>query len=221
MNQIKTYVVGSGLSYAGFIKNHQITKDIEEAEVVVFTGGEDISPEFYGQETLEGTYANKERDLYEISMYKKVKNHQLCVGICRGAQLACILNGGILVQDVNNHARFHTHTMRIHNFRKDDMLFDITSIHHQMMYPYDMPSKNYKVVATAYPRKSTFYKGISSPQQDNIIKKGEPEVILFRKPDNPLFLAIQGHPEIMCTDSPTVTWLNREIKFLLNTLKKN
>ena len=93
----KVYVVGYSTGYSRFIHNMNLVNNIEEADIVLFTGGEDISPELYGCKKHETTYFTRRRDEEEVSAFNKMRPNQLAVGICRGAQLFCALNGGILV----------------------------------------------------------------------------------------------------------------------------
>lgn len=86
-NTKKIYVVGNATHYANFIKNHELVSDLKEANIVLFTGGEDVNPSLYGCEKHSTTYSNLERDLYEKGIFEQVSENQLVVGICRG--LSC------------------------------------------------------------------------------------------------------------------------------------
>lgn len=80
----KIFVVGSALNYAGFIDDHTLTSDMSEADIVLFTGGEDVNPALYKTRPHPSTICNKERDKAELSVFKKIKPNQLALGICRG-----------------------------------------------------------------------------------------------------------------------------------------
>lgn len=85
MKKIKTiYVVGNQLNYASFIKDSILEHDIEKADIIVFTGGEDVDPSLYGCKPHESTYSNLKRDLEEQEEFSKIRPDQLVVGICRG-----------------------------------------------------------------------------------------------------------------------------------------
>ena len=86
-NTKKIYVVGNDIHYANFIKNHELVSDIKDANIVLFTGGEDVSPSLYGCEKHSTTWSNLDRDLYEKEIFEQVSENQLVVGICRG--LSC------------------------------------------------------------------------------------------------------------------------------------
>lgn len=80
----KVYVVGEAKNYANFIVGASHVDNIEDAEIVIFTGGEDVDPSLYGEEKHKTTYSNIDRDLYEKEMFEKIQPNQLVVAICRG-----------------------------------------------------------------------------------------------------------------------------------------
>lgn len=81
---MKIYVVGSATYYACFLKDVTLTDKLEEADVVLFTGGEDVSPSMYGCKKHRTTYNNLKRDKKEKHIFEKVKPNQVCLGLCRG-----------------------------------------------------------------------------------------------------------------------------------------
>ena len=204
------YVVGSAVNYARFIKDAILVDNIEDAAIVLFTGGEDVSPRLYGRERLDCTYSNIERDKKEMAIFKKVQPSQICVGICRGSQFLCVMNGGVLVQDVDNHGLFGTHPI----ITAKNEIYEITSTHHQMQYPFNLPDKDYDLIAVS-DRRSSVYLGIENNEIDALLKHGEPEVVLYHKENCPKCLAIQGHPEMMRENAPVVEWINTLIDKLL------
>lgn len=213
MNEIKVYVVGSDYHYADFIYNHIITNNLEEANIVLFTGGEDVSPEMYGEVAIPETYCNPIRDDYELSIFNEVNSEtQICVGICRGAQFLTVANGGKLIQHVDKHAIRGTHAIHI----EDDSTINITSTHHQMMYPFELDNDDYIVNAHAHLKPTTIK--TQTCNRDWIINCYEPEIVTYRCDDKPKCIAIQGHPEIMSSDSDAVKYCNSLIQ---NVLSKN
>jgi putative glutamine amidotransferase len=204
MKDKKIYVVGGAIEYAKWINNYTLVDSLEDANIVLFTGGEDVDPSIYGCEKHRTTCSNINRDLYEKEIFEKVRKDQLCIGICRGSQFLCAINGGILVQDVNNHAMFGTH--RIINMNNDMDRYEITSTHHQMQYPFYLKkNKDYRILYYAA-RRGTYYDG------DKIdIIPCEPEIVLYTVEGNPKCLAIQGHPEFMRKEAPVISMLNNLI----------
>ena len=201
----KIFVVGPAKHYSDWIYNHELTDVLEEADIVLFTGGEDVDPSLYECEPHPSTYSNIERDRKEKEIFDSVRPDQLCLGICRGSQFLCVMNGGLLIQDVSNHALYTTHT--IINAKSDYDRYEITSTHHQMQYPFNLNrGVDYDILFYAA-RRSKYYAGnrISNPPC-------EPEIVLYHVEGKPKCLAIQGHPEMMTNpDTPTIPMLNQLI----------
>lgn len=80
----KVYVVGNAFNYANFIYDAVLVDTLSEADIVLFTGGEDVDPSFYGEKTHPTTYSNIIRDTQEKKVFERIKPTQLVVGICRG-----------------------------------------------------------------------------------------------------------------------------------------
>lgn len=138
---MKVFVVGAKnrvSSEGNLFKSmgHDVTNDFEEANIVVFRGGEDINPAIYGEKIITGTFFNPDRDDYEIDFLDRCTEDQIVVGICRGAQLINARYGGSLWQDVDNHSGT-THNNYILNkdlvkkYGKDMVM--LNSLHHQMI----------------------------------------------------------------------------------------
>lgn len=171
-----------GISFREFLKNPV------KAKLVYFDGGEDVSPELYGDKTLPQTYNNYKRDLKEAKVYSLAKHLGIpCLGVCRGAQfLTAMQPGGSIIQDVSGHTLYNTHKIKLLNTSKT---IEVTSTHHQMMYPFNT---NHELLAVSE-NLSHYYKvGSKEDVKELISKHGEPEVVYY--PDTKC-LAIQGHPE--------------------------
>lgn len=201
---MKVLVIGNE-NYGKWIDGYEVAGSIEEADIVVFTGGEDVQSELYGEKPHHLTYSNPRRDKVEIELFNKAKDlGKLIVSICRGSQFMTVMAGGKLVQHVNNHAIGGTHEIITVNGQK----MQVTSTHHQMMYPFNMKDEDYEILAFASPRLSDVY------FKNNVMVYGnieyEPEVVWYNKIKA---LAIQLHPEYMDKDSDVVLWLNKLIKY--------
>lgn len=209
MEELKIYVVGGADYYASWINNHKLVDNIEDADIVLFTGGEDVDPSIYGKAKHPRTFSNIERDKEEMKIFKSIKPHQLALGICRGSQFLCAANGGLLIQDCDNHAMYGTHEIS-----NGEISVSITSTHHQMQYPYKLDRKDYEVLYWACPNRSNYYDG------DGINGMGEePEIVLYKVNGNPVSLAIQGHPEMMREDAPVINILNELVEKCLQELR--
>ena len=207
------FVVGGATNYANFIEGARLADNPEKADVVLFTGGEDVDPSLYGCEKHPHTYSNIKRDLEEKAIFEKVDpSKQVCVGCCRGSQFLCVMNGGLLVQDCRNHAIGYTH-----GITNGDMTYQITSTHHQMQYPYNLNQKDYSLLYVADRRRSPVYDGVRI-DEEKIDRFGEPEIVLYHKKGLPKCLAVQGHPE-MIPDSPVAKMISKLIKDLVDEVK--
>ncbi|HEX5153546.1 MAG TPA: aldehyde dehydrogenase family protein [Parafilimonas sp.] len=174
-----------------FEKNN--TEDIYTCDGFILTGGIDVHPSFYGG---EDDYNNipashyLERDRFEEKIYRYSQLNKLPVlGICRGMQLINVLEGGKLIQDLDNgnvrhkkEASDKEHTIVT---EQNTLLYKIAgslsghvnSAHHQAIDP-DAIGEN--LVVNAY-----------DDDEEKII-----EGLEFRnKNDKGFMLCVQWHPE--------------------------
>ena len=163
-------------------------KDIDDDGVLVLWGGEDISPSIYGEKVSRFTGAD-DRPSYRDRLEMELAARQMelgnpIIGICRGAQLMCALSGGKVIQHVTGHGRNHD------ILTKDSRTLNTTSVHHQMMQPFDV---EHELIAWASRRGSDCYIGENDTDVESI-PSYEPEVVYFPQTKA---LAIQGHPEFI------------------------
>ena len=199
---MKVYVVGYGRHYPCWIKDYELVDNLKNADIVYFTGGEDVTPELYGCKKHHTTMNNIFRDNEERRIFEQIESHQIAIGTCRGNQFLTVMNGGLLVQNCNNHARWGTHEITNGIDR-----YQITSTHHQMAYPFYMDKSHYDILYWAEGL-SDIYEG--DKIDPSLIDK-EPEIIYYHVPGKPKCLGIQGHPEMM---APGKLW------DMLNTILK-
>lgn len=160
--------------------NHQ------ESEVLVFTGGADVTPFLYGEKLHKTSKPNMIRDLYEIRMVKEAPANKPKIGICRGAQLLNVLSGGTMWQNVNNHTTPHT----LYDVRSGEMI-RVTSTHHQMM----VQNEHGEVLAIAGMstlKESDSLKFDYKPDKDDPETWEDNEVIWYEHTKS---LCFQPHPE--------------------------
>lgn len=81
---MKIFVVGGALGYATFLEGMSLVDKVEDADVVLFTGGEDVTPSLYDCKKHPATYCNPNRDLEEKEVFNMIKPDQIALGICRG-----------------------------------------------------------------------------------------------------------------------------------------
>jgi len=180
---------------------YEQTSFIEDASMVVFTGGSDISPRLYGQKLHRTTTPWEERDKLEVDAFHVARSLGIPMfGICRGAQLLCALNGGKLWQNVSHHGVNHM----IYDAGLDKM-FPTSSCHHQMCRP-DLDKTD--VLGWAYHQTDIFEDDSTTIEEQGEFGT-EPELMYHK---NLNALAVQGHPEWMPADSPMVRWIQSFIK---------
>lgn len=183
-------------------------------DLILFTGGEDVSPDYYGQNQGKHTNINRERDERESRAWN-LPYHIPRLGICRGMQFINVKVGGLLVQHVENHNKEHDIFFPSKNRYEDSLVLPITSSHHQMVYPFTMKKNNYDILAYSNYFKSTIYLDGDNEQMLLDPKFVETEVISY--PNHNAF-GIQGHPEWMDLNSNTVSHL---IYLIIKYLKLN
>lgn len=171
------------MAEAGFSR----ANTVEDADVVVFIGGADISPSLYGQKDKHSYGVSKERDDYEQAIYHEcLKHNKPMFGICRGAQFLHAMNGGQLWQDVNGHAG-PDHSIIDLDL---DVRLTVTSLHHQML----QSNQKMEIVAVTENQIATVFKDGNmsmkiSPQSEEI------EIEAGAYSDTKCFF-VQGHPEV-------------------------
>lgn len=121
--KLKVFSVSGYEHDVNWIDNIEVVNKIENADIVVFPGGADVDPKLYDNKRLSGTYTSVYADERDLDAWNKMKPNQLAIGICRGAQLLTVLNGGMLIQDVDNHAIGYTHTI-IENKTQSQLIKD-------------------------------------------------------------------------------------------------
>lgn len=191
-----------------------------EPGIMVFWGGGDIHPQIYNRPN-EGSHVGKTlsvRDEVELAlMLEAVQRNIPIVGICRGAQLACAVAGGVLIQDVPFHETDHFLTS------SDGDSIWTSSVHHQMMYPWNV---SYELLAWSQHSTILAFPGLAKEEilkipthigkLEAIPRPMEPEVVWFPEIQA---LAIQGHPEYMSPNCIFQQYIKRLIDvYILSTL---
>lgn len=133
---MKVFIVGNGGQYTAMFERqegYEVVDDVYDADIIQFTGGEDVSPHLYKQDRHPRTYNNRLRDSDEQAIFDEFVGVKPMLGICRGAQFLNVMNGGELYQHVDNHAIGGTHKVFSGMLQQE---VDVTSTHHQMMIPH-------------------------------------------------------------------------------------
>ncbi len=187
----------------------------KQQSLLVFWGGQDIHPSIYNASrcVFSGATFGKDlgmRDKLEIAIYKKaVKLGIPILGICRGSQLVCALNGGKLVQHVTGHGGDHMINT------SDGKQFMVTSTHHQMMFPIG----NFELLGWSTIKRSNTYmgEGLHQIKECHMVDWKEPEIVFYPETKT---LAVQGHPEYLRKSEEFPQYVIQLLKDKLNVGKK-
>lgn len=163
-----------------------IAPDVPSADVVVWTGGCDISPELYGEKPVHSNGISRARDKEDIAVASAaVLGKKFLVGLCRGAQLLNVWpNKGTLWQDVDLHGS-RDHVIQDAYGKR----YNVNSLHHQMM----KMGPNGQMIAWCM---------ISGIRRSELVKsvgiQRDPEVIWYPASRS---LCVQFHPEFIHPES--------------------
>ena len=129
----KVFIIAGNLQYTNMFKQMgwEVVDNMDEADLVQFTGGEDVSAYLYGEKDHPQAYTNYRRDAAEEQLFKRclVLNKPMA-GICRGGQFLNVMCGGGMFQHVDKHGIRGTHeAVDVATGR----ILQVTSTHHQMM----------------------------------------------------------------------------------------
>lgn len=166
------------------VNNRDFFSNPKEYSLVVFTGGEDVAPVFYGEESPHGMCrCNFRRDMIEDAIFKKAVEEKIpMAGICRGLQILNVFAGGKLVHHMTGHAGI-VHSVKSSAFSGD---FNVNSFHHQCC----IPKSDTNIIAVASPRRSDTYYGDRDEEIDGHVL--EVEAMYFPEIDA---AGVQWHPE--------------------------
>lgn len=205
-------LVLNGMSYAAALRDlgdvtYQVTdlyKRPQDFCLVLFTGGEDVSPEFYGETSPKGQcWHNIKRDEMEKQVFDFAELHDIpMAGICRGIQFLNVMAGGRLMHHINGHGG-SKHIMKL---RTGQEIF-VNSLHHQMVIPHQRA----EIIGVSKTRISDIYISIS----DEPIEYNGSEVEAAIFPDKHAF-GVQYHPEMMDERSGGYEFFHRMVKNALS-----
>lgn len=188
-------------------KQYRVNRSIETFRVsprtyslVLFTGGPDITPSLYGDESPSGLCKyNELRDNIEVVTYNYAKTHNIpMIGVCRGMQFLNVMTGGKMMHDVTG----HLHGSHVVEDRHGG-IFTTNSYHHQIC----IPDESTHIIAWSIKRKSRCYIG----DNDMPVRYTGPEIEAIYNPEA-LVAGVQWHPEVAITcgmQAESVKWFRR------------
>ena len=160
-------------------------KDVNDAEIVCFTGGSDVSPEMYAEDRHPLTRSDTMRDMIDEEMFDQCLNRGVfMVGICRGAQFLNVMNGGKMWQHVVGHTSDHYMYCAL-----TGKVILASSTHHQMM----IPNEDAAVLMWAGVAERKEKPGEVWTKGQEIALREDPEVVWY---EDSRCLCFQPHPEM-------------------------
>ncbi len=208
MNKI---LVLNGAGYANAVRGcgeislskEDFLKNPDQYKLILFTGGEDVNPAFYGHTSPERLCGyNSKRDIEEKKVFDlALANNIPMTGICRGAQFLNAMSGGTMMHHITNHGGKNHYITT-----KSNTEMHVTSTHHQMC----VVSDDGFVVGYAKNNMSEVYCGDKDLRIDYV----GPEVEAIYYPKTKVF-AVQYHPEYMPVDSDGYTWFQEGVLDIL------
>ena len=186
----KVFIVNSSYDYERMFEAHDwmVVSDVELADLIQFTGGEDVHPSFYDERPHQFSFSNIHRDNYEIPFFQYgITNSIPMAGICRGGQFLNVMNGGMMYQHVTAHTGPHNAL-----YLPDERAVRVTSTHHQMMRP--TPSGEIFLIAYNEGKKEFMPSVYDESNQIIIEATDEPDVeaVFYKETKS---LCFQPHPE--------------------------
>lgn len=176
---MKVYVEQREFATESMFKTYgyEVVNTVDEADVVCFIGGADVSPALYLEKNV-ASHCNAERDIESVGLYNRAKYLGLvCAGICRGGQFLNVMNGGRMEQHIGGHAG-RDHVVNIVSGESFPeyvgQSFLATSTHHQGI----LPTEDADLIAVA--------------------PDGNVEVVIYRDSGD---LCFQPHPEYSGADA--------------------
>lgn len=111
-------------------------------DLIIFTGGSDVNPAYYGEQPHPSVSFSAARDSAEFGILRRLLNFNLLgehkrpfmLGVCRGLQILNVALGGSLVQDLYSEDRGHKyiHSLTFSNPEHPlAWLQTVNSLHHQ------------------------------------------------------------------------------------------
>lgn len=186
----------------------EILRDaFERMDGVLISGGADIDPALYGEETLPECGAlDPARDRQEMLMAKWSRSAgKPALGICRGCQVMNVAAGGTLVQDIAS--TYHI-SKDVHSQPEDyavtthwvDLVPGTLAADVMGCEEVRVNSRHHQCVKDLAP--GMVLDGRS--RDDGIIES-------FHDPKHPFYLAVQWHPEMLSADRPEALALFEEL----------
>lgn len=196
----KSIEAAGGLPFAIPYKTHPalIPQYVDLCDGILFTGGNDLDPKLYGDESWHPKAAriDPDRQAFELALLAEVERRRTpCLGVCLGSQIMNVHRGGSLVQflpDQDRDAALEHRKGTVEGGHRHAVKIEPGTILSKAI------GKNEIVANTRHKQAvSKLGRGLraSAFAPDGVIEAIE-------DPSMPLYLAVQWHPENLAADSP-------------------
>jgi putative glutamine amidotransferase len=164
-----------------------------EMDGFLFTGGGDVSPSRYGEETLQCCgEISPLRDAMELDLLNAIlPTGKPILGVCRGIQLLNVGLGGTLYQDIylqNAQPILQQHTQKLpDSLPAHDVIIEEGSLLHRI------------AKTTRLPVNTLHHQAVKdcAPGLHAVARSSTGLIEAVEKQDHPFFLGVQWHPERM------------------------
>lgn len=181
-----------------------VQRYVELVDGLLISGGHDIEPRQYGEESLDGFEIEwpmtPERDLFEIALIRSaVQLDKPMLGICRGHQILNVAFGGSLFQDID---LLYPREPRLRHFQSSPWP---DPCHHVNLAP---DSKLAAIMNdTVLQVNSLHHQAVKEPGEGIVITGRSRDGVAesLERPQNRFVVGVQWHPELMA--SANENWL--------------
>lgn len=197
--------------YSDELNAEQLIEQTRDAAAVIFLGGEDVTPEFYGgadDYTGKGPH-HRVADERQIELIRHLAAQRTpTLGICRGAQIMNVALGGTLVQH-----------LEVPGHRNPNILTDLTLHTHSVdIEAESIVGQAMGEAASAQNSDGVVTVDVQSAHHQSIDRTGPELRVVARTPDGVIeavqhesapMVGVQWHPEDPKTSGEQVTFLLR------------
>lgn len=194
------------------VEKEFIGKQVANVDGIVFSGGEDIDPGYYGQTVRSSSHRiDPDRDRYELALMDeamKANRPMLCV--CRGMQLLNVYRGGTLCADIGESGQ-------------SDLPHWETREPWNTVHPVEIAPGHFAEEVLG-----SVQLGVNSIHHQSIDRLGQGLEVVGRSPDGLVeamavtdsdsVLAVQWHPELIARKHPEGL---RPFRWLIETAVKH
>ena len=182
---------------------------------VLFSGGNDITPESDGEDVTHAKETSRRRDEWELRLIDEAQKQQKPVlAICRGLQLLNVSRGGSLYQDI----RLDRHSAE--NHQDSEEFEDITHLSHGITI--DPSSKLANILGVEKLKTNTFHHQAVKKLGEGLIvaaRADDKVVEAIEDPKKPFVVAVQSHPESLF-NSTEIKWAKLFEAFIAATQQR-